>query len=90
MTLVQWVKKNSRAFGKVALYGTGAVLIGLPLVTTGNALYRGETMMSALDKGVYDASGYSMNGHHIDQTKVREVVFRDVVGALAIYAARKI
>ena len=90
MSLVEWAKKNSRALGKVGLYGAGGVLLGYPVVKFGLGLWRGQTVEGAICDGVYEGSGYNTITGNLNQTKTRDVVIRDLIGAGCIFAAKKI
>lgn len=91
MSLVTWAKKNSRALGKVALYATGGVLIGAPLIRFGTRIWKGEDVMYAADHSLYDSYGIAGLGSlPMDKTKLRGGIIATGLGALAIMAARKI
>ena len=90
MTMVQWAKKNSRALGKVALYATGGVLIGLPVVRAAHHLYDGQSVYDSTTNSIYESYGYIVDTGTLDKTKLRTGIMATGLGALAIFAARKI
>lgn len=91
MSLVTWAKKNSRALGKVGLYGVGGVLIGAPLIRFAGNVWRGNSVEWSADHAIYDSYGVAGFGSlPIDNAKLRGGVIATGLGALAIYAARKI
>ena len=91
MTLVQWVKTNSRALGKVGLYATGGVLIGAPVIRFTSNLLKGNELEWSADHAIYDSYGIAAFGQlPIDKTKLRNGMLATGLGAIAILAARKI
>ena len=91
MSLVEWAKKNSRAMGKVGLYATGGLLIGYPVFKFGTELWHGNTVERSADLALNSGFGIcDFGGAPIDNTKLRNGAIRTGIGALAIYAAKKI
>ena len=90
MSLVTWAKMNSRALGKIGLYGVGGVLIGWPVVKFGTELWHGNSVELSAHRAVFEGTGYAIATGTLDQAKTRTAVIRTGIGAIAIYAARKI
>lgn len=89
MSLVTWVKTNSRALGKIGLYATGGFLVGWPLIRFGTNLYAGNSVEASAHEAIKTGFGIDSNTGGIDNTKLRNGAVRTGLGALAIYAARK-
>lgn len=90
MSLVTWANTNSRALGKLGLYGIGGVLVGYPAVKFGAAMYHGSSVESSVDQACYEGIGYTPSSGAFSQAKARNGIIRTGLGALAILAARKI
>jgi hypothetical protein len=75
--------------GKLALYGTGAVLMGWPLIDFGNRVFNGSPVKEAAETSIYNAYGYSSNGN-LESGKLRTGIIRTGLGAGAIMVARKL
>ena len=90
MSVVTWVKNNSRAIGKIGLYGAGGVLVGWPAIKAAILLWRGQTADATLEQSVRTGTGYVLSTGQYDTTAGRNAVIRTIIGAGAIYAARKL
>ena len=90
MSLTKWMKTNSKAISKVGLYGMGAVLIGWPAIKFGTNMWKGYTLEDSATNAVRVGSGYNIADGSVDTTMTRNAVIRTGIGALAVYAARKI
>ena len=90
MSLVEWVKKNSKALAKITLYGTGGILLGWPLIRVGKDLYNGKSVDDALAMGCWDAAGYDPRNGNFSKPVLKINLIRDGIGVVAILAAKKI
>ena len=90
MSIVSWANKNSRAMGKVGLYVAGGLALGWPLIKGAHQLYDGVPLEEAAGTVVLQATGYNQSTGQMDKPMLRNAIIRDVVGAGAILAARKL
>lgn len=90
MSVTTWVKKNSRALGKLALYGTGGVLIGAPVIRFGSNLWNGMGIKQAADMATYDSYGVSTESGGVNQAKLRNGAITTGLGAAFIWLGRKV
>jgi len=90
MSITTWAKKNSRAMGKIGLYGVGGIMIGWPAIKFGTSLFNGASVENAAKIAVWEGTGYSMDQNYLSTPALRNAALRTGVGAAAILLARKL